>query len=65
MPLPSLHDCDMKITNFTRLLYGVGEHNAKIFLFLFLNLDKVLSDSTPPPKKKIIIIKISPTLLDK
>ena len=29
--LPSLHDCDMKITNFTRPLYGVGEHNKKTF----------------------------------
>ena len=29
--LPSLHDCDMKITNFTLPLYGVGEHNKKNF----------------------------------
>ena len=35
----------MKLPNFTRLLYGVGEHNT--IFFLFLNLDTVLSDSTP------------------
>ena len=26
---PSLHDCDMKLLNFTCPLYGVGEHNTK------------------------------------
>ena len=26
--LPSLHPCDMKFPNFTRWLYGVGEHNT-------------------------------------
>ena len=34
--LPSLHPCDMKLPNFTRLLYGVGEHNIKVVFFLFL-----------------------------
>ena len=42
--LPSLHDCDIKFPNFTRPLYGVGEHNLKFF-FLFVNLDTVISDS--------------------
>jgi len=38
--LPSLHHYDMKLPNFTRLLYGVGEHNTKLnCCFLFLNLD--------------------------
>ena len=36
----------MKLPNFTRLLHGVCEHNTKI-LFFFLNLDAVLSVSTP------------------
>ena len=40
----------MKLPNFTRTVYGVGEH--KNFLFLFLNLDTVLLDLTH---------KISPT----
>ena len=26
--LSSLHPCDMKLSNFTRLLYVVGEHNT-------------------------------------
>ena len=43
---PSLHDCDMKLPNFRRLLHGVGEHNTNIFVFFFLNTDTVLSDST-------------------
>ena len=30
-----LHDCDMKLPNFMRPLYGVGEHNTKIFFFFF------------------------------
>ena len=28
---PLSHDCDMKLPNFTRPLYGVGEHNTTIF----------------------------------
>ena len=44
--LAALHDCDMKLPDFTRLLHGVCEHNTKI-LFFFLNLDAVLSVSTP------------------
>ena len=32
--------------NFTRPLYGVGEHNTKIFFFFFVNLDTVLWYST-------------------
>ena len=35
---PFLHVCDMKLSNFTRQLYGVGNHNTKLFFF-FLNLD--------------------------
>ena len=30
-----LHPCDMKLPNFTRLLYGVGEHNTKVVFFVF------------------------------
>ena len=41
-----LHPCDMTLPNFTRLLYGVGEHNTKVVFFSLLNLDTVLSDST-------------------
>ena len=26
--LPSLHHCDIKLPNFTRSLYGLGEHNT-------------------------------------
>ena len=36
----------MKRPNYTRLLCGVGDPTQN-FLFLFLNLDTVLSDSTP------------------
>ena len=39
--------CDVKLPNFTRLRYGVGKHNTKIFFFLFLNFNTVLSDSAP------------------
>ena len=45
--LPLLHPCDMKLANFSCLLYGVGawtQHNS--CLFLFLNLNTVLLDST-------------------
>ena len=42
-----MHDCDMTLPNFTHLLYGVGKPNTKIFFFLFLNYNTVLSDSTP------------------
>ena len=33
--LPSLHPCDMKLANFTLLLYGVGEHNTTVVFFFF------------------------------
>ena len=33
--LLSLHPYDMKLSNFKRLLYGVGEHNTKVAFFLF------------------------------
>ena len=38
----------IKLAKFTRPLYGVGEHNAKIFIFFFffLNLNTVLLQST-------------------
>ena len=29
-------DCDMKLPNFTRPLYGVGEHNTIIFFFFWI-----------------------------
>ena len=35
----------IKLPKFTRPLYGVGEHNTKIFFFFVLNLNTVLSDS--------------------
>ena len=35
--LLSLHDCDVKLPNFTHPLYEVGEHNAK-FSFSFSKL---------------------------
>lgn len=38
--LPSLHDYDMKLPNFTS--YGGREHTDNHFLFVFVNLDKVL-----------------------
>ena len=42
----SLHDCDMKLPNFTRPLSGVREHNTRNFLFPLLNLDTVFSGIT-------------------
>ena len=45
--LPSLHVWNMKLANFRRSLYGVGEPaQHKSCLFPLLNLDTVLSDST-------------------
>ena len=41
-----LHDCDMNLPNFMCPLNGVGEQKTKMF-FSFLNIDTVLSDSTP------------------
>ena len=32
--LPSLPPCDIKLPNFTRSLYGVGEQNTKVVFFL-------------------------------
>ena len=55
--LPSLHPCDTKLPNFTRLLYGVGEHNTKVVFFPLLNLDTVLSDSTRENLANICQIK--------
>ena len=46
----------MKLPNFTRPLHGVGENNTKI-IFLFLNLDTVLSDSSPQNFANICQIK--------
>ena len=42
--LPWLHDCDMKLSNFKHPLHGVGEQTQKFFVFLFLNLDTVVSE---------------------
>ena len=33
--VPSLHHYDMKLTNFTSPLYGIGEHNTKSVAFFF------------------------------
>ena len=33
--LPSLYSCDIKLLNFTCLLFGVGEHNVKVVFFLY------------------------------
>jgi len=41
-----LHDCDVKLPNFTCPLYEVRWTKRNIF-FLFLNSEMVLSDSTP------------------
>ena len=41
-----VHFLAMKLPHFTRPLYEVGTQN-KNFLFLFLNFDRDLSDSTP------------------
>ena len=38
--LPSLHDYDVKLPNFT--FYGGHEHIDNHFLFVFVNLDTVL-----------------------
>ena len=37
----------MKLPNFTRPLYGVGEHNTKILFSFFVNLDTVLWKFNP------------------
>ena len=37
----------MKLPNFRRPLYGVGGQNTKMSFFFSVNLDAVLSDSTP------------------
>ena len=42
--LPWLHDCDMKLSNFKHPLHWVGEPTQKFFVFLFLNLDTVVSE---------------------
>ena len=42
----------MKRPNFTRPIYGIGEHKTQKCIFFFQTLDKVLSDLTQ---------KISPT----
>ena len=33
--LAIVHECDIKLSNLTRLLYGVCEHSTKIFYFFF------------------------------
>ena len=51
----------MKLPNFTRPLYEVGEHNTQKIFFLFLNFDTVLTDSTQkisPAFDKLNEIKI-------
>ena len=45
---PSLRDCDMKFPNFTRpFMEYVNARQLLNLLFLFPNLDTVLSDLTP------------------
>ena len=48
-----LHPCDMTLPNFTRLLYGVGEHNTKVVFFVKSKLRYCPFGFNP---------KISPTL---
>ena len=45
--LPSLHNYDMKLPNFTSPLYGVGEYNTKNCRVHFLNLDNIIIDTVP------------------
>ena len=48
--LPSLHNYDMKLPNFTSPLYGVGEHNTKIVAFFFkteITIDTVPKKISP------------------
>ena len=33
--LPSLHHCDIKLPNFTRSLYGLGEQNTDVVFCFF------------------------------
>ena len=47
----------MKLPNLRRPLYGVGEYNRKIFLFVFLNVVAVFLVSTPENIAKIWQIK--------
>ena len=51
--LPSLQDCDVKLPNFTSVLWRTGTHNNH-FLFLCVNLDTVLYNSTPEKFANII-----------
>ena len=54
------NDCDMKLPNFTRPLYGErawAHQKNGLFLFLLLNLNTVLSDSTPENSANIRQIK--------
>ena len=37
----------MKLPNFRSPLHGVGEQSTKVSFFFSVNLDAVLSDSTP------------------
>ena len=52
---PQLHDRDMKLPNFMRPLYGVGEHSTNFFLFV--NLDTVLSFSTFWKSELLLLLK--------
>ena len=49
----------MKLSYFMGPLYGLGENNLKIFFFFLLNLDMVLSDSSPENFTNILQIKWS------
>ena len=54
----------MKLPNFTRPLYGVGEQNTKTFFFFSVNLDVVLSDSIPENFANFWKIKLKGNKID-
>ena len=49
--LPSLQYCDVKLPNFTSVLWRTGTHDNH-FLFLFVNLDTVVYNSTPEKNRQ-------------
>ena len=51
--LPSLQDCDVKLPNFTSVLWRTRTHD-NYFLFLCVNLDTFLYNSTPEKFANII-----------
>ena len=49
----------MKLPNFTRPTHEVGEHNTKIFVFVFLNLDTDSTQEISPTFDKLNEIEYS------